>query len=104
MEIFNVTEDHNMPKVLDNGIITCNDNTKQNLTESRKYKKELQLKYCFDIDNSKTVEDLNLLLTLSALQTKTYTFANSVDPDETAHKELSHLGLHCLPFCFWFYY
>ena len=24
-------------------------------------------------------------------------FANTVDPDETAHKELSHLDLQCLP-------
>ena len=30
------------------------------------------------------------VLTLSTLQTKTYTFANSVDPDETAHTEPSH--------------
>ena len=25
-------------------------------------------------------------------------FANSVDPDETAHNELSHQDLHCLSF------
>ena len=25
-------------------------------------------------------------------------FANSVDPDETAHNEPSHLDQHCLPF------
>ena len=24
-------------------------------------------------------------------------FATSVDPDEAAHNELLHLGLHCLP-------
>ena len=36
---------------------------------------------------------------LSALQTNTDTFANSVDPDETAHHEPSHQDLHCLPFC-----
>ena len=24
-------------------------------------------------------------------------FANSVDPDEVAHNEPPHLGLHCLP-------
>ena len=40
-------------------------------------------------------------LTLSVLWTKTDTFANSVDPDETAHYEPSHLDLHCLPFWFW---
>ena len=34
---------------------------------------------------------------------KTSNFANSVDPDEMAHYEPSHLDLHCLPFCscFW---
>ena len=37
-------------------------------------------------------------LTLSALQTKTDTFANSVDPDEMAHNEPSQQDLHCLPF------
>ena len=26
-------------------------------------------------------------------------YANSVDPDKTARKEPSYLGLHCLPFC-----
>ena len=35
--------------------------------------------------------------TFSALQTKTYTFANSDDPDEMACNKLSHQGLHCLP-------
>ena len=29
------------------------------------------------------------------LATKTDTYANSVDPDETAHNEPSHLDLHC---------
>ena len=42
------------------------------------------------------------MLTLQALQTITNTCANSVDPDETAHKEPSHLDLYCLPFCTWF--
>ena len=40
-------------------------------------------------------------LTLSALQTKHDTCANSVDPNETAHYELSHQDLHWLPFCFY---
>ena len=40
----------------------------------------------------------NHKMTLSSLQTNTYTFANMVDPDETA-QEPSHLDLHCLPFC-----
>ena len=34
--------------------------------------------------------------TISALQTKTDTYANSVDPDEMAHNEPSHLDLHYL--------
>ena len=37
-------------------------------------------------------------LTLSLLQTKTDSFANSADPDEMARNEPSHLDLHCLPF------
>ena len=41
-----------------------------------------------------------MVLTISALQTKTDTCANSVDPDEMAPKEPSHQDLHCLPFCF----
>ena len=39
------------------------------------------------------------ILILSARQTKTITCANSVDPDEMAHNELSHQDLHCSPFC-----
>ena len=39
-----------------------------------------------------------ILLTLSALQIKTDIFANSVDTDETACGEPSHLDLYCLPF------
>ena len=31
---------------------------------------------------------------------KTVEFTNSVDPDEAAHNELPHLGLHCLPSSF----
>ena len=42
-----------------------------------------------------------LALTLSALQTKTDTFANGIDPDEMAHNEPSHQDLHFLPFCSW---
>ena len=33
-----------------------------------------------------------------SLYTKTYTYANSVDPDEIAHTEPSYLDLHSLPF------
>ena len=33
---------------------------------------------------------------------KTITYANSVDPDETAHNESSHLDLQCLPMVFRF--
>ena len=36
-------------------------------------------------------------VTLSALWTQTDIFANSVDPDETARYEPSHLDLYCLP-------
>ena len=31
-----------------------------------------------------------------------HTCANSADPDEMAHSELSYQDLDCLPFCFWF--
>ena len=41
-------------------------------------------------------------IALSA-KTKTDTCANSVDPDEMACNELSHMDLHCLPICFWFW-
>ena len=44
--------------------------------------------------------DLSKSITLSALQTKTDTCANSVDPDEMALNEPFHLDLHCLPFWF----
>ena len=37
---------------------------------------------------------------LSALQTKTNTCGNSVDPDDTARNEPSHQDLHCLPSLF----
>ena len=45
------------------------------------------------------LEALLITLTLSSLQTKTDSCANSVGPAETAHKESSHVDLHCLPFC-----
>ena len=41
-------------------------------------------------------------VTLPTLQTNADTFANSVDQDETAHIEPSHLDLHYLPFCSWY--
>ena len=37
-------------------------------------------------------------LTHKAPQTTIAEFANSVDPDEAAHNDLSHLDLQCLPF------
>ena len=43
------------------------------------------------------VRGLNLL----SLQSKADTYANSVDPDETARHEPSHQSLHCLQFCYW---
>ena len=39
-------------------------------------------------------------LHLSAVQTRTGTSANTVEPDEMAHNESSHLDLHCFPFSF----
>ena len=37
----------------------------------------------------------------NVLQNGTYdTYANSVDPDETARNEPSHQDIYCLPFCF----
>ena len=37
------------------------------------------------------------------MQTKTYAFANSVEPDETAHNEPSHQDPHYLPFGYGFF-
>ena len=39
-----------------------------------------------------------ILLTLEVQETKIAEFANSVDLDEVARNEPSHLDLHCLPF------
>ena len=39
------------------------------------------------------------ILTLFVWQTKKETYANSVDPDEMVHNELSHQDQHCLPKC-----
>ena len=36
------------------------------------------------------------------MQTKTDTFVNSEDRDETARCEPSHQDLHCLPFWYWY--
>ena len=44
-----------------------------------------------------------LKLTLSTLQTNANILANSADPEETAHHELSHQDLHCLLFCYRFF-
>ena len=41
-------------------------------------------------------------LTLSAKQTKTHFLQKNVDPDETAHYELSDQSLHNFPFCYYF--
>ena len=38
------------------------------------------------------------MLTCSALQAQSDTYANSVEPDETAHNEPSLLDLHCLAY------
>ena len=37
------------------------------------------------------------MLTLEVSNTTKAEFANTVDPDEKAHDELSHLDLQCLP-------
>ena len=42
-------------------------------------------------------------LTNKAPNTTIADFANTVDPDETAHNEPSHLDLQCLPSCFLFF-
>ena len=41
-------------------------------------------------------------LILLYMHTFTHSFANTVDPDETARDEPSHKDLHCLPFYYWF--
>ena len=48
---------------------------------------------------------VNVQFSVIALQSgrpKPITYANSVDPDETARYEPSHQDLHYLPFCFRF--
>ena len=40
----------------------------------------------------------NKELTIKAPKIKIVEFANSIDPDEVAHHEPSHLDLPCLPF------
>ena len=42
---------------------------------------------------SEQIEITEIPINLSALQTKTGTFANSIDPDEMSHNEPSHLNL-----------
>ena len=41
-------------------------------------------------------------LTFCTAGNKPNTFTNSVDPDEMAHNEPSHLDLHCLSICIQF--
>ena len=41
--------------------------------------------------------ELLKLLTLKEPNTTIAELANTADPDETAHNELSHLDLQCLP-------
>ena len=52
--------------------------------------------------NTTIVNNWDKTGTLSSLQTRTDTFANSLDPNETARNEPSHPDLHSLPFCFGF--
>ena len=42
-------------------------------------------------------DELSHVLTRKSPNTKIAEFANTVDPDETAHHEPSHLDLQCLP-------
>ena len=42
-------------------------------------------------------EQMRKVLTLKAPNTTIAEFANTADPDETAHNEPSHLDLQCLP-------
>ena len=42
-------------------------------------------------------------LTRKAPNTTIAVFANTVDPDEMAHNEPSHLDLQCLPSSLWFF-
>ena len=51
--------------------------------------------YCIYSSSDKHLFSLDL--TLKAPKMKTAEFANSVDPDEVAHKEPPHLNVHCLP-------
>ena len=50
--------------------------------------------------NPRWNNEISMQFTFSDLQSKTDTFENSVDPDEMAHNEPSHLDLRCLPFCY----
>ena len=43
------------------------------------------------------------VLTDKAPNTTIAVFANTVDPDEMAHNEPSHLDLQCLSSSFWFF-
>ena len=47
---------------------------------------------CFCLNKVNTI----LCLTLQVSKIKLVEFANSLDPDEAAHYELSHLDVHCL--------
>ena len=55
-------------------------------------------------DRQKDGESTSRIRYPFTLQTKTYTIANSVDPDWTARNEPSHRELHCLLFVFFFIY
>ena len=44
-----------------------------------------------------TMDYLSIYLTLSILLTETDSFASSVDPEEMAHNESSHLDPHSVP-------
>ena len=69
--------------------------------------------FCFNIEFGMSVLKVTCTLSLFSFfsstflnrnkiflapKTKLAKFANSIDPDEVAHNEPPHLGLHCLPF------
>ena len=66
---------------------------------SKKNKKSISK--CHKLNFLPSMQNVKIkLLKPFFLQTKIDTRANSVDQDEMGCNELSHLDLHCLPFCF----
>ena len=57
----------------------------------------MQKLFTFFDKNNNVVGYIFCMLTLKAPNTPIAEFANTADPDETAHNEPSHLDLQCLP-------